>query len=505
VTAALTSEAVTALRLQLHDNGWSTVPVRTGTKKAAVSDWPSLANAPAAPALIEAWTHTLPEARSTGLVMGRQVAIDLDILSDPHLVAQVRHLAVTVFGPTPYERVGQAPKMVLLYRAARPIATQRLPAADDSGDKVEILGGGAQIVAYGIHPDTCRPYTWVGEASPLDGPPEWAPPVTEQQIEAFLDAVHAVMPLADASKEEAPGQKTRGGGRRRWTGGGCAIVRNAAGLAVDGREEFLRACVWRAAVQLDAEGVSPTAEAVATTAWALFTDPKTGADTHDGKWTERHALTKARGTVRRLRNGTVTLRGSLRIESGPSLGPDAAERPVEEAGKAFKAAWDAFLVEARAWLANPEGPPPVHAVRLDPGGGKSTLTAAGIVRAKIRAHYTVPRRDLGDQLTRKFPPDMARLLRGREAPDPTTLDVRDAKMCRKPEVVRDTLELRLPVTSTCCNGREPNGRKACCTHYNPPPDSRDEQCEYETTGARPRTRVRTGSATSARIRSGLLV
>ena len=162
---------VTADRLRLRDNGWPCVPVWRRRKKPAISSWQLLGDKPPTEADIEAWGEALPSATSTGLVAGRGlVFFDLDVL-DVALVAQVRACAFAHCGLTPFRRVGLAPKLALIYRVAEGERVEicRYPTTDGSGHQIEILGHGAQIVAFGDHPDTHKPYLWVGEETPLVG------------------------------------------------------------------------------------------------------------------------------------------------------------------------------------------------------------------------------------------------------------------------------------------------------------------------------------------------
>ena len=71
----------------------------------------------------------------------------------------------------------------------------RLP-GDQPGDKahrVEILGQGQQLVAYGIHPDTGKPYTWNGSGDPVKVPMGLLPPITLQGVRDFLVAAEAML------------------------------------------------------------------------------------------------------------------------------------------------------------------------------------------------------------------------------------------------------------------------------------------------------------------------
>ena len=79
-------------------------------------------------------------------------------------------------GPT-LARVGQAPKIALLYRSTAITSKITLP-VQPTGDApakkveaIEVLVNSQQLVAAAIHPDTRRPYSWDGTTpwSPLTG------------------------------------------------------------------------------------------------------------------------------------------------------------------------------------------------------------------------------------------------------------------------------------------------------------------------------------------------
>ena len=140
--------------------------------------------------------------------------------------------------------------------------------------------------------------------------------------------MHALMPLGADSK--ANGRRPNG------TGPSQQIIRNDAGLVVDGRERFLAACIWKAAGHLDAAGEELTVEAVAALAWASFTDPANGADLRDRRWTERDATGKARATIRRLADGKASFRKASNGQSVAPTYPDHA-KPVAEARQASRA------------------------------------------------------------------------------------------------------------------------------------------------------------------------
>jgi hypothetical protein len=129
----------------------------------------------------------------------------------------------------------------------------------------------------------------------LEDTPEQAPLVTQERIDAFLAAVRAIMPFAVAK-------------------GGGAVTDperhiNADGLIEDGRESFLRDCVYRAGAEIHAAAGALTVQAVAARGWELF---KERAWLGDGKWRHQGALDKARLLLRRLNDGRIGFGGLRR-------------------------------------------------------------------------------------------------------------------------------------------------------------------------------------------------
>jgi Bifunctional DNA primase/polymerase, N-terminal len=169
-----------------------------------------------------------PDARalSTGLLCGEIIGMDVDIPARA-LADGVVHLIETKLGTTPLARIGNAPKILLVYRPERPfckLQTSELFLPDGTKLKVEILAEGQQFVAAGVHPETGQPYTWT------DGSPETVmidklPVVTEEQARAVIVEAERLLRTAGAKEKEKPKQKPNG------SGGGFFGQINTAALA----------------------------------------------------------------------------------------------------------------------------------------------------------------------------------------------------------------------------------------------------------------------------------
>ena len=206
----------TELRLALRSRGFHPVPVSGPTmnidsagKRPLMKQWESRC-LDASPEEIQRWGSLYPDSTNTGLLCGLLAGVDIDVLQ-PDLSAAVAEQARRILGPTPLERIGREPKLLLGYRLAVPASKIQTPALfftdnpKEKDTKVEVLLRGQQFVAFGIHPDTGAPYRWP-EASPLTIDFADLPETTE-------DALHELVAVAESILRDA------GAATRRGTGG----------------------------------------------------------------------------------------------------------------------------------------------------------------------------------------------------------------------------------------------------------------------------------------------
>jgi hypothetical protein len=150
----------TAVRLALRNAGYVPIPI-TG-KIPPMPRWQKLDPTPDD---ISGWAARFPDAQSTGVLTRWSPAIDIDIM-DHDAAADVEMLLRDHLAERGrfMVRFGQAPKRCILLRTDQPFKkiVVNLIAADGRTDKIEILGEGQQIVVYGIHKDTGKPYSWFG-------------------------------------------------------------------------------------------------------------------------------------------------------------------------------------------------------------------------------------------------------------------------------------------------------------------------------------------------------
>jgi hypothetical protein len=150
--------------LQLLRNGYNVIPITPGGKAPGIAHWQRVQTTEEH---ITLWGKNGFRHAGIGITTGHLVFIDLDIPNA--CVEEMVRWCKEKLGFAP-ARVGNAPKLGLLYRSEVPIPT-RISSGYYDGDGqrccVEILGNGRQFVAYAIHPDTGRPYRWDKGFNPL--------------------------------------------------------------------------------------------------------------------------------------------------------------------------------------------------------------------------------------------------------------------------------------------------------------------------------------------------
>jgi hypothetical protein len=177
---------------RLVDNGYPVIPIMPGAKVpgrlaggawSPYPDWARHCDRPTKAFELDIWRRW--PGCGVGIAAGAVVGVDIDVLDAP-LAIDLARLATEMLGDTPCLRIGQAPKRLLVYRAAAPFAGRKR-------HPVELLARGQQFVAHALHPGTGRPYEWP-EDSLLDVPLARLPAVDEARCAAFLDAAWRALP-----------------------------------------------------------------------------------------------------------------------------------------------------------------------------------------------------------------------------------------------------------------------------------------------------------------------
>jgi len=264
-------------------NGFGILPVLPGKKKPRYPRWQTAGFKLPDPAWLERHVRKYP-TDSVGLGCGRLTGIDIDDL-DATKAHSIQQAAFQELGETTLIRVGRWPKRTLVYRADDQIDTARFGA-------VEILARGSQFVGWGIHPDTQQPYYWLDD-SPLDADAADLPVIRRDDLDRFIKRISALIGRYIPDIGPPPANDNSAHARSN-----VAVVRNAHGLVVDHRDEFMRGIVWEEFCR----GYR-TPEELAARAWSLFaaeaelSRPKHGRGNR--RWSYRDALSKAKYLCRK--------------------------------------------------------------------------------------------------------------------------------------------------------------------------------------------------------------
>ncbi len=182
----LTAQDVAALRCQLWDAGFRPVALKTGDKMPLIREWPDRArrDPPA-----DADSPARPDMLNTGILCDGLRVVDIDV-DDKQRAGAIEALALEKLGSdAPIRWRNNSPRVALLYRAAH--GEPRKLSRNGEFGKVEILGHGNQVFAFGTHPSGAA-LQWHPE------PPgiitrSALPAVSEEQISTFLDAAGALI------------------------------------------------------------------------------------------------------------------------------------------------------------------------------------------------------------------------------------------------------------------------------------------------------------------------
>ncbi len=226
----------------LLGNGYLIIPIKAGEKRPVMNEWQS-----ARLGAGDIGRYSQPGI-GAGVLCGQGAtplaAIDIDTTN----AALAEDFTAWCRENLGYgcERIGNAPKILLAYRAAAPGWGKATGAwlVDEDGERhrLEVLGKGQQFVAYHTHPLTKRPYEWTdfhGGLANLDA--RELPVLDEAQIAQALD-VFETMATRHGLKR-APNSRTRSGAHT----GGSAVdplmaFEPAVGIDLDEAARLLR-CV----------------------------------------------------------------------------------------------------------------------------------------------------------------------------------------------------------------------------------------------------------------------
>jgi hypothetical protein len=140
---------------------------------------------------IRLWDNLYQYASSTGILTRNVPTIDIDILN-PEASEAVETLVREWFEERGniLVRIGLAPKRAVPFRTDAPfkkIEVNLIAPDGSAGQKIELLADGQQLVAFGIHKDTGKPYSWHG-GSPETTRREELPYIHEAEARDLVEA-----------------------------------------------------------------------------------------------------------------------------------------------------------------------------------------------------------------------------------------------------------------------------------------------------------------------------
>lgn len=166
------------------DNGYAICAIRPGEKRPFGKNWEekTFGRKTLAGFIEQKRGHF-----GVGIKTARTPGVDIDCY-DEELVGAMREFVTNMLGDT-LERVGLAPKTLLVYRTATPFPkTQSKVFLDDEQRpvKLEVLADGQQFVALHIHPDTGKPYRWKDKRHPGNTPRGELPMIDQDDALAIV-------------------------------------------------------------------------------------------------------------------------------------------------------------------------------------------------------------------------------------------------------------------------------------------------------------------------------
>ncbi|GAB5504016.1 bifunctional DNA primase/polymerase [Pyruvatibacter sp.] len=295
-------------------NGYAVIPIQQGTKIPAVSGWPSWETQPQTPRLLDDWAGEFAQS-GLGLVLGWNglMAFDIDV-HDQSMVDEIVDQIEDLCGPSPLKRVGNAPKIALFYRfeGQQPGNGRQVISLGELG-QVEVFTSGRQMVAFNTHPDTGRPYEWIGSGDPATVSVSELPAIDEDLYRTVLGQLSKE--LTGDELEVSPSASVHPAAQ---------YVRDpASGLVVENRDALLSSLCFAElsreyARYGDLAVLQDLAESIARSAFDRFqTEVQTTAN-KKGRglpWTKQDALEKVRQKLRRA--VAVGADQFFQVSSGP--------------------------------------------------------------------------------------------------------------------------------------------------------------------------------------------
>ena len=216
----MTAEEVLALRQQLRAAGYSPIPLYgkeppiygKNNKRKGLGGWEKLDSVTDEELVM--WSKTWPDAINTGALTKHMPVLDADIINEEAA------RAIEDFVREHFEerghilpRIGKPPKRAIPFRTDEPfdkITVNLIAANGNTGEKLEFLGDGQQLVVDGLHPETGQPYRWFGgELGKIRR--EELPYIREQEARELVDALVEML-VRDHGYQRASERPRKGNG-----------------------------------------------------------------------------------------------------------------------------------------------------------------------------------------------------------------------------------------------------------------------------------------------------
>jgi hypothetical protein len=168
-------------------------PNKKNNPRKSLNEWEQIDNV--TNEMLVMWEKTWPDARNTGLLTRLMPTLDLDILNEEAVrTIEERARARYEEGGHVLVRIGKPPKRAILFRTIEPFAkfTVNLIAPNGSQEKIEFLANGAQVAAFGIHPETKQPYRWFG-GMPGEIKHDELPYIREEEAHQLVDELAQIL------------------------------------------------------------------------------------------------------------------------------------------------------------------------------------------------------------------------------------------------------------------------------------------------------------------------
>lgn len=167
-----------AMAARLIENGYRPIPIPHGQKGPRITGWQARTFC----------RDDFAEQSNVGILCGplNVAFLDIDVTDEAAVEAIVVEWQRRHAGPW-MQRTGKAPKTGFPFRFTAKGERKRTLNLGEIG-KIEVLADGQQFVAFGMHPDTGKPYHWHG-LDPLDtflGTAEMLAEITPDDVDSFL-------------------------------------------------------------------------------------------------------------------------------------------------------------------------------------------------------------------------------------------------------------------------------------------------------------------------------